>query len=151
MAPLSLPLSRIAQRQAIRGERRRIGRNADPGRREGLLSSLALGYFLTPLQGSQDEAAASLPLHFLKDVQSPASRERTSPRRIYAGAGIQNLADDGDAGLDACLREHEIDDAIATGIRHPNSSTWRGTPIFTSPVQEETEKDLQHRRPVSQR
>ena len=29
-----------------------------------LLPSLALGYHLTPLQGSQDEAAASLPLHF---------------------------------------------------------------------------------------
>ena len=43
--------------------------NADPGRREGLLPSLALGYRLTPLQGSQDEAAASLPLHFLKNVQ----------------------------------------------------------------------------------
>ena len=43
---------------------------ADPGRREGLLPSLAPGYHLTPLQGSQDEAAASLPLHFLKNVQS---------------------------------------------------------------------------------
>ncbi len=50
-----------------------MGRNADPGRREGLLPSLALGYFLTPLEGSQDEAAASLPLHFLKNVQSPLS------------------------------------------------------------------------------
>jgi hypothetical protein len=30
----------------------------------------ALGYLLTPLQGSQDEAAASLPLHFFKNVQS---------------------------------------------------------------------------------
>ena len=35
-----------------------------------LLPSLALGYLLMPLQGSQDEAAASfLPLHFLKSVQ----------------------------------------------------------------------------------
>ena len=46
-----------------------MGWTADPGRREGLLPSLALGYHLTPLQGSQDEAAASLPLHFLKNVQ----------------------------------------------------------------------------------
>jgi hypothetical protein len=64
---------RIAQRRAIRGERRRIGRNTDPGRREGLLPSLALGYPPAPLQGSQNEAAASLPLHFLKNVQSPDS------------------------------------------------------------------------------
>ena len=60
------------------GERRRMGRNVDPGRREGeqrsQVPSLAcLGYFLTPLQGSQDEAAASMPLHFLKNVQSPAA------------------------------------------------------------------------------
>ena len=47
-----------------------MGRNADPGRREGLLPSLALGYLVTPLQDFQDEAAASLPLHFLKNVQS---------------------------------------------------------------------------------
>ena len=50
-----------------------MGRNADPGRREGLLPSRALGYLLTPLQGFQIEAAASLPLHFLKNVQSQAS------------------------------------------------------------------------------
>jgi len=54
-----------------------MGRNVDPGRREGdngpeLLPSLALGYFLTPFQGSQAEAAASLRLHFFKNVQSPA-------------------------------------------------------------------------------
>ena len=48
-----------------------MGRNADPGRREGLLPSLALGYILTPLQGFQDEAAASMPLHFFTNVQSP--------------------------------------------------------------------------------
>ena len=53
-----------------------MGWTADPGRREGLLPSLALGYRLTPLQGSQDEAAASLPLHFLKNVQSSDSRFR---------------------------------------------------------------------------
>ncbi len=41
---------RIAQRRAIRGERGgRMGRNADPGRREGLLPSRALGSILTPL------------------------------------------------------------------------------------------------------
>ena len=51
-----------------------MGRNADPGRREGLLPSLALGYRLTPLQGSQEEAAASLPLHFLKNVEFPNPR-----------------------------------------------------------------------------
>ena len=65
---------RIAEKRAIRGERRRNGRNADPGRRDGLLSALALGYILTPLQGSQDEAAASMPLHFLQNVQSPDKR-----------------------------------------------------------------------------
>ena len=37
-----------------------------------LLPSPALGYLPTPLQGSQDEAAASLPLHFLK--KCPNSR-----------------------------------------------------------------------------
>ena len=52
-----------------------MGRNADPGRRDGLLPSLALGNILMPLQASQDEAAASLPLHFLKNVQTPNSRE----------------------------------------------------------------------------
>jgi len=56
-----------------------MGRNADPGRREGLLPSLALGYILTPLQGFQHEAAASMPLHFLKNVQSPDSRESGNP------------------------------------------------------------------------
>jgi len=74
MAPLSDLSPRIAQRRAIRGERRRIGRNTDPGRREGLLPSLALGYLQAPLQGSQNEAAAFLPLHFLKNVQSPDAR-----------------------------------------------------------------------------
>jgi len=70
--PPSLNLSpRIAQKRAIRGERRRMGRNADPGRRERLLPSLAPGAnFRRPLQGSQDEATASLPLHFSKNVQS---------------------------------------------------------------------------------
>ena len=55
-----------------------MGRNADPGRpRRGRLQhdsggeekmgrNACLGYLLTPnLQGSQNEAAASLPLHFL--------------------------------------------------------------------------------------
>ena len=37
-----------------------MGWTADPGRREGLLPSLALGYRLTPLQCSQDEAAGLL-------------------------------------------------------------------------------------------
>lgn len=74
--PLSLPLPRIAPKAAIRGERRRIGQNADPERREGdggpkLPPSLDLGYILTPLHGSEDEAAASLPLHFLRSAQSP--------------------------------------------------------------------------------
>ena len=59
----------------VLGERRRIGRNADPRRRERLLPSLTLGHVLMPLQGSQDEAAASLPLHFLKNVQTPDSGE----------------------------------------------------------------------------
>jgi len=35
-----------------------------------------LGYLLPPLQGSLDEAAASLPLYFLKNVQSPDSSFR---------------------------------------------------------------------------
>ena len=54
--------------RAIRGERRRIGRNADPGRREGSCPSLALGYFLVPFQGSR------------KKQQSPAAAllEKTS-------------------------------------------------------------------------
>jgi len=46
-----------------------MGRNADPGRRERFLPSLALGYILTLLQGFQDEAAASMPLHFSKNIQ----------------------------------------------------------------------------------
>ena len=36
------------------------------------MPSLALGYSLTPLQGSQDEAAASLPLHFSSNLQMKA-------------------------------------------------------------------------------
>ena len=48
----------------VLGKRGNNWGNTDPGRREGdggpkLLPSLALGYNLTPLQGSQDEAAAS--------------------------------------------------------------------------------------------
>ncbi len=53
-----------------------MGRNADPGRRDGLLPALALGYLVTPLQGFQNEAAASLPLHCLKNVQTPDARFR---------------------------------------------------------------------------
>jgi len=46
------------------------------GGARGSCPPLALGYLPTPLQGSQDEAAASLPLHFLKNVQFPDFRFR---------------------------------------------------------------------------
>jgi len=82
-----------------------MGRNADPGRRAGLLPSLALGYLPTPLQGAQDEAAASLPLHFLKNVQSPGSK----PKAWTLG-----------------VRRHDRALSIATRRRTPNVQT-RGT------------------------
>jgi hypothetical protein len=37
------------------------------------LPLLAPGYILTPLPGFQEEAAAFMPLHFLKNVQTPAA------------------------------------------------------------------------------
>ena len=60
---LTLPLPQIAQRQAIRG-RGENSWNADPGRREGDGGPVAPAPrlpwdILVPLQGSQDEAAAS--------------------------------------------------------------------------------------------
>ena len=67
--------------------------------------------------------------------------------QIPTKAGIQNLADDGDAGLDAgptLSRGQALH--IRKGLRNYNRNA-----ISPSPVQEETEKDLQHRRPVSQR
>jgi hypothetical protein len=47
--------------------------------------SLALGYILTPLHGSEDEAAASLPLHFLRSAQSPVllSEQWACSRAVY--------------------------------------------------------------------
>ena len=47
-----------------------------------LLPSLALGYILMPLQGFQDEEAASMPPHLLKNVQSPGSRESGNLERF---------------------------------------------------------------------
>ena len=41
------------------GERKRLEGPLDPGRREGILPSLALGYRLTPFPGLPQEAAAS--------------------------------------------------------------------------------------------
>jgi len=54
-----------------------------------LLPSLALGYILTPLQGFQDEAAASMPVHFSKNVQSPKRKQACALKiqhRIYGMA-----------------------------------------------------------------
>ena len=75
MAPLSQPLPpNLPKAGDSRGEERNLGGTMTQGG--------ALGYLLTPLQGSQDEAAASLPLHFFKNVQSsgflPAFSQLTS-------------------------------------------------------------------------
>ena len=59
MAPLSQPLPpNLPKAGDSRGEERNLGGTMTQGG--------ALGYLLTPLQGSQDEAAAPLPLHFFK-------------------------------------------------------------------------------------
>jgi hypothetical protein len=50
---------RIAQRRAIRGERRKLVGTLTKGGARGSCPSLALGYFLMPFQGCQEEAAAS--------------------------------------------------------------------------------------------
>ena len=91
---------RIAERRRFggRGEQR-VGTLTQGGARGDrgpkLLPSLALGYCPMPLQGSEDEEAASLPLHFLKNVQSPVplfqgnrSFEKASPRLLLQGVGV---------------------------------------------------------------
>jgi hypothetical protein len=57
------------------------GARGDSGGTDGpeLLPSLALGYLLTPFQGFQDEAAASLPLDFFRNVQSPVRHSLARP------------------------------------------------------------------------
>src|SRR6266508_4223024 len=71
-SPLSPDLSpRIAQGRRFGGRGEELAGTLTQGGARGSCPSLAPGYLLAPLQGFQDEAAASLPLHFLKNVQSP--------------------------------------------------------------------------------
>jgi len=64
-APLTRPLPPNRPKAGDSGGEEKMGWNADPGRREGgrrsrrSCPSLALGYFLMPFQGSQEEATAS--------------------------------------------------------------------------------------------
>ena len=86
-APLTLPLPQIAQRQAIRGEEKIRG-TLTPGRREGDGGPVAPAPrlpwdILVPLQGSQDEAAASCRCTSLKipSAGRGAMLEKPSPQR----------------------------------------------------------------------
>ena len=69
----------------------------DPGRREGLLPSLALGYSLSPFQGSR-KSSGLLPLHFffMDGFQSPeldwkVRRTGRLDLPYFVGAGWQIL------------------------------------------------------------
>ena len=90
--PTSPPESPKGGRFGGRGEE--LVGTLTQGGASGSCPSLALGYLLTPLQGSQDEAAASLPLHFLKNVQSPLREGTAFPhigrrsRSVEAGVGV---------------------------------------------------------------
>jgi hypothetical protein len=66
----------LPQHKSLLGEREQIVETLTQGGARSSCSRLPCATTLTPLQGSQAEAAASLPLHFLKKVQSPAPFER---------------------------------------------------------------------------
>jgi len=61
------------------GERKQLGGTLDPGRREGLLPSLAWATFRRPSRALRG-GSGLLPLHFfMENIQSPNSRESRNP------------------------------------------------------------------------
>jgi hypothetical protein len=68
--PLTRSLSRIAQRWAIRGRGENGVGTLTQGGARGSGPSLALGYFVMPFQGSQEEAVASCRRTSRKTVSS---------------------------------------------------------------------------------
>ena len=97
-----------------------------------LLPSLALGYLLTPLQGSQDEAAASLPPNFLKNVQSPDFRFRGNDVPFgFLVQRMRSLAASSPTDLTVSPRQAasnkfllSLHDVTAARNRLPNESHW---------------------------
>ena len=78
-APLTRPLPPNRPKAGDSGGEEKIGWNADPGRREGLLPLACPGLLSDALTGLSRGSSGLLPLHFSKNVQSPASLHRRGP------------------------------------------------------------------------